>query len=147
MIYDASNRIDVQRALVKVQSLIDKQKKFEIKVKRPRRSISQNSYLHLILTWFAIEYGETVDYVKQVIFKQWVNEDIFSDSYTNPKTSKTRPRLKSTSELNSKELTESIERFRNWSSKEAGIYLAEPNDLASIDQMETEISKHNKSYL
>lgn len=37
---------------------------------------------------------------------------------------------RSTADLDTKELTTAIDRFRNYSSKEAGIYLPEPSDLA-----------------
>jgi hypothetical protein len=35
-----------------------------------------------------------------------------------------------------------IDRFRNWASIEFNIYLPEPDDLALIEKLEIEISKH-----
>ena len=39
-------------------------------------------------------------------------------------------------------MTLAIDRFRNFASIELGIYLPEPNDLALLEQLEEEISKH-----
>ena len=33
------------------------------------RSLKQNSYLHLILSYYAIEFGYTLEYTKRHIFK------------------------------------------------------------------------------
>ena len=43
-------------------------------------------------------------------------------------------------------MTTAIERFRNYASKEAGIYLPEPGELAMLQQIENEIKK-NEQYL
>jgi len=41
-----------------------------------------------------------------------------------------------------------IDRFRNFSSQELGIYLPEPKELALLQDLENEISKHsNQEYL
>mgnify|MGYP003330810326 CR=1 FL=1 len=40
----------------------------------------------------------------------------------------------------------SIDRFRDYSSKEAGIYLPEPNDLSILKDIEKQIT-NNKQYL
>lgn len=147
MIYDASNHLDKERASELIDFLFRKEKIFELKEVRKKRSVSQNSYLHLILTWFALEYGETLDYTKQVIFKQWVNNEIFYKEYVNLKTGEIRDSWKSTSELNTRDLTTAIDRFRNYSSREAGIYLPEPGDLASINRMELQIRRSNTNHL
>ena len=50
-------------------------------------------------------------------------------------------RFRSTKDLNTKEMTIAIERFRNWTSKELGVYLPEPSDMALIQELEIEVSK------
>ena len=142
MKFDASNDFDKQRARARLELLIKGEKRFDIIEKRRKRSISQNSYLHLILTWFAIEYGETMDYVKVYFFKNICNKDLFLTEYVNKKTGEIRKAWKSTADCTDKELSNAVENFRNYSVKEAGIYLPEPNDLASINNLELEISKH-----
>ena len=95
---------------------------------------------------FALEYGETAEYIKQEIFKKQVNRDIFIFQFANKKTGEIRDEFRSTSDLDTKELTVAIERFRNWASKEGGIYLPEPKDLALLNEIEYQI-KLNAEYL
>lgn len=147
MIYDGTKQLDQNRAKERLLWLIKKGKQFEIKEKRKRRTISQNNYLHLIISWYAVEYGETAEYIKTEVFKKQLNRDLFLSEFINKKTGEVRERWKSTSELNTLEMTTAIDRFRNYSSKEAGIYLPEPSDLALINSMEIELSKQNQQYL
>ncbi len=146
MLYDCKNPIDRQKAITKFEQLINDNKVIELKEKKPKRSISQNSYLHLLFTWFAIEYGETVEHVKQVIFKQVVNPEIFKTEFANKKTGELRVDWLSTSKLDTAEMTLSIDRFRNYATQQAGIYLPEPSDLPFLQQIEIEAEKH-KEYL
>lgn len=134
MIYNANKQIDVQNARTRFEWLIDNGKLFELTQKRERRSVSQNSYLHLIFSWFASQTGYTVDEVKQEIFKRHVNKELFYDGQKDGVV--TIEKWRSTSSLDTKEMTVAIDRFRDFSSKEAGIYLPEPNDLAMLQEIE-----------
>jgi hypothetical protein len=142
MIYNTTNPLHRNQLIEKVKYYIQKGKEVELKVKHPKRSISQNAYLHLILTWFALEYGDTVDYVKQDLFKKQVNRQIFETEFVNKKTGECRQDWRSTASLSTAEMTLAIERFRNYASIEAGIYLPEPEDIVSIAELEREVSKH-----
>lgn len=149
MIYNPKNPLHVKQAIEKIKHFIEQGKRFELKAKNDRRSISQNSYLHLILTWFAIETGYTLEEVKQDIFKKLVNPNIFYEGEFEGKISGLKvERFRSTASLDKLEMTLAIERFRDFSSKECGIYLPEPSDLALIQEMENEISKFkNQQYV
>ena len=83
MIYNGANELDCKRAKERLNYLIDKRKLFKIVQKREQRSLKQNQYLHLILSWFAHEYGETVQYVKHHFFKITVNPDLFLTQHVN----------------------------------------------------------------
>lgn len=146
MIYNPEKEIDVQRALVKIRQLIAAKKVFELKEKRPKRSLNQNNYLHLILSWYALEYGETLEYIKQEVFKKHVNKSIFEYEYVNRKTGEVRIEYKSTASLDTAELSMAINRFRDFSVKQAGIYLPEPKDLTLLQEIEIQIN-NNKHYL
>lgn len=145
MIYNSELQHDVANAKTRFNWLIENKKSFELTEKRPKRSISQNSYLHLILSWYAWEYGETVEYIKQEVFKKEINKDIFETEFINKKTGEIRTDWKSTSNLDRKQMTVAIDRFRNYASKEAGIYLPEPNDMAMLQDIENKI--RNNQYL
>jgi len=144
MIFDPKQELDKKRAIERLNHFIAKGKVFELTEKKERRSIQQNSYLHLILSWFAIETGYTEAEVKQEIFKKIVNPNLF---YEGDHGKLVRiDRWRSTASLDTGEMTTAIDRFRNYASLEAGIYLPEPNDLALIREIENQI-KNLKEYL
>jgi hypothetical protein len=143
MIYNPKIELDCKKAIEKLKHFISKGQTFELKAKYPKRSISQNSYLHLILSAFAIETGYTLEEVKQDIFKKIVNPDIFYvGEASGPIQEVVIERWKSSASLNTQEMTLAIDRFRNFASMELGIYLPEPTDLVMLHQIEQEISKH-----
>ncbi len=144
MIYDPKNKLHQKQAIEKLNYFISKGKRFELKAKQDKRSISQNSYLHLILTWFGIETGYTLEEVKQDIFKKIVNSATFYEGEFEGKIEGLKvERWRSTASLDALEMTLVIDRFRDFSAKEFGIYLPEPSDLVSLQEMENEISKFN----
>lgn len=146
MIYDPKNPLHRKQAVEKLNYFISKEKRFELKAKHDKRSISQNSYLHLILSWFGIETGYTLEEVKQEIFKKHVNTNLFYDGEMKGIVSVSRWR--STADLDTSEMTLAIDRFRDFASKELGIYIPEPSDLAILQDIENELSKHkNKQYI
>ena len=146
MIYNPNKKIDVERALIKIQNLINKKQVFELTAKQTPKTYPQLKYLHLILGWFAFEYGETREYVKLEYFKKIVNPHIFEYEFINRKTGEIRNTYKSCADLTKDEMTMAIDRFRNYSSKEAGIYLPEPSDLALMHELEIQV-KNNEQYL
>jgi hypothetical protein len=146
MILDATKQFDIERARTRLEKLIENKSKFELTEKKPVRSVSQNAYLHLIIGWFAIEYGETIDYVKRMIFKKLVNPKIFIFERENTKTKEKRKELRSSADLDSAEMTTAIDRFRNYSSKEFGVYLPEAGEMDFLNEIKTQI-ENNKNYL
>jgi len=145
-IYNGSKLIDQQRAIEKLKFLIKHEKVFELTEKRKSKTYPQLKYLHLILGWFALEFGEKRDYIKIEFFKKLVNHDIFEFEFINRKTGEIRIELRSCAELTKDEMTLAIDRFRDYSSKEAGIYLPQPSDLAIMQEIEVEL-ENNKQYL
>lgn len=143
MIYDLKNETEQKLFLSKVQWLIAKEKKVELTEKREKRTLSQNSYLHLILSWFCIESGNQLEFVKREYFKKLVNADIFIVEKDDPYLGRVQV-LRSSSCVNTKELAEAVDRFRDWSSKEAGIYLPEANEDSFISHIRNEIEKQKR---
>ena len=142
MIYDLNIEFDRQSFKAKSHYLMEKRVRVELKQKRARRSLKQNSYLHLILSWFGLETGYTLEEVKQDIFKRDVCRSYFKQLKHG------REVYLSTSDLDSGQLTGAIEKFRNWSVSEHGIYLPDPNETEKLESMEAQLSKYgNKQYL
>jgi hypothetical protein len=146
MIYNLNNDIEQQKAQERLTWLCSKKKRIEIKELRGKRTTPQNAYLHLLLSYFALEYGETLQYTKQFIFKEYVNGAIFKTTRKNPKSGKTRQSLKSSADLDTKEMTNAINVFKNWSASVVGIRLPEANEQEFLDHIQNEIDK-NKQWL
>lgn len=146
MLYNGQKEFDCQRAIERLNFFIKNDKVFELTEKKTKRTLSQNRYLHLILSLYALEYGETLDYIKQEVFKKQVNKQIFQYERVNTKTGEIRIDYRSTTKLNTKELTVAIDRFRDYAAKEAGIYLPEPKDLNYLKEIEILIT-NNQQYL
>lgn len=141
MKYNLKNPIDCQRFKERVNQLYEGKEFVELKKINLERSIPQNSYLHLLIGWFSIEYGETTDYVKEYIFKRQVNKEIFETEFVNRKTGECRKGWRSTKALDTKEMTICIDRFRDYSSKEAGIYLPTPDEREYLKQVQIDMDK------
>jgi len=146
MIFNTKNQIESQKLLERAKWLASKGKRVELKEIRLKRTIKQNAYLHLILSYFALEYGETIEFTKQEIFKKYVNPDTFKTTRVNPKSGKERESWKSSAIINTKEMTDAIDRFKNWSIKVAGIKLPDADDQIYLDYIQNEIEK-NKQWL
>ena len=126
--------------------LLDKSNSIvELTEKKPRRSDQQNKYLHVILGYFAVETGNTLEWVKQQYFKKLVNGGIFIKEQEDKYLGKIKI-LRSSADLDSAEMTTAIDRFRNWASVEAGVYLPTANEDELLSLMEVEIARY-KQYL
>ena len=104
-----------------------------------KRSLSANNYLHATLGAVALYVGESLEYVKQEIYKRRVNPDLFVIEKDN-KTLGHIVALRSSADLNKEEMSMSIDRFRKWAS-EQGIYTPSPEDIATISQITAEMSQ------
>lgn len=108
MQYDGSNPLHVQQAKAKLEKLIKGQKVFELTEKKPKRSLNQNKYLHVILAYFGCQIGETMEYVKQNYYKILCNKDTFVRERDDKYLGKIKY-LRSSSDLDSAEMSLTIE--------------------------------------
>lgn len=132
MIYDLSKQIDVERYKKRSNALLEEQTVVTL-TKKVKRSLRQNGYLHLILGWFAIETGYTAKEAKEIY------KDLNYEHYVYNKNGKVFKR--SSAELNTTEMTSSIEKFRDYSAREADIYLPEPNEEKFLQEIEIEMQR------
>lgn len=138
-----SNRKEAQEYLDKLlqqRCMVDISKKFN------RRTYSQNNYVHLLLSYCALESGETLDYFKQVIWKQLINPDIFKTLYTNTKNGKERLDWKSSADIDTKEMTIAVERLIAFAAKQLSLSLPTPSDVDALRKIENEV-ENNRKYL
>lgn len=144
MLYDTSNPFQEKQLITRMEAAIKKGAIVEFTEKKPPRTQNQNKYLHVTLSYFACEVGETVEYVKDKYYKLLCNRDIFVREVEDKYLGKIKI-LRSTSELDTEEMRLSIERWRNWSAGE-GIYIPSADEHRLVQQMEIEVSR-NKQYL
>lgn len=104
-----------------------------------KRSTAQNSFLHACLGVVAMYVGESLEYVKQEIYKRMVNPEIYVVEKDN-KALGHIVTLRSSRDLNKEEMSLSIDRFRKWAA-EQGIYTPSPDDLATISRINAEMSQ------
>ena len=114
-LYKADHR---KRAEVYFAKLIEQCAKIELKKIPARRTLSQNAYLHVLFALWGAEYGYSVDESK-IVVKRALN-------YTYEKNGQVF--LIHTSEMNTGELTDFINRYRNWSAAE-GLYLPSADEI------------------
>ena len=145
MIYDLKNPLQCENFKTRVNNLYKNQKVVELTEKKPVRTIQQNKYLHVIIGYFASQYGCTLEYAKQNYYKILCNKNIFvretDDKYLGKVTV-----IRSSASLDTSEMTTAIERFRNWASAEAGIYLPEPHESEMLTYAQQELERY-KQYL
>lgn len=145
MVYNLSNQLDVQNAKTRLELLIRRGCIVELTEKKQKRSLSQNAYLHLLLGYFASQTGNTLEWVKQQYYKKLCNPDVFIGERNDRFLGHTRY-IRSSADLTTDEMTLTIERFRNWSASEAGIYLPEATNEAEIQALQVEVERY-KTYL
>lgn len=145
MIYNTSNPLDKANFLLRAKKLAESGVIVDLTEKKPRRSLPQNKYLHVILAYFGTQTGNTLEWVKQQYYKKLVNPDLFIREKEDKYLGRIKV-LRSSADLDTAEMSLSIERFRNWATQEAGIYIPSADEAILIQQMEIEIER-NKEFL
>lgn len=145
MIYNTSNPLDKANFLLRAKKLAESGVIVDLTEKKPRRSLSQNKYLHVILAYFGTQTGNTLEWVKQQYYKKLVNPDLFIREKEDKYLGRIKV-LRSSADLDTAEMSLSIERFRNWAAQEAGIYIPSADESILIQQMEIEIER-SKEFL
>lgn len=139
-LYDLSNPLHAQNFRLRSDALLKKQCVVELTEKKPQRTTLQNRYLHAALGYFGALTGNPLDYVKRYYFKAHCNPDLFIIEKNDPLLGIVRT-LRSSADLTTDEMTLAIERFRNWASQEAEIYIPSPDEHRLVQMMEVEASR------
>lgn len=129
---------EAEDAVNYLQQLIDKDAIVEIKRIRPKRSLNQNNYLHLILSYYGLQVGYTAEEAK-TIYKREINPDIYIYQKNGKKF------LRSSADLDIEEMSKSIDKFHKYAA-EQGFPLPLATDQEWLMQIENEIER-SKFYL
>lgn len=145
MLYDTSNPLDKANFQLRAKKLAERGAIVDLTEKKPRRSLPQNKYLHVILAYFGSQTGNTLEWVKQQYYKKLVNPDLFIREKEDKYLGRIKV-LRSSADLDTVEMSLSVDRFRNWAAQEAGIYIPSADEAILIQQMEIEIER-SKEFL
>lgn len=144
MIYDTSNPLDKANFMLRARKLAESGKIVELTEKKPKRTLSQNSFLWLCLSYWGSQTGYTKEEA-ETIYKN-VNLELY---YTHKVIAGVEIEyIRHTYELDTAEMTASIERFRNWAAMNDAcpVYIPSPEDYQLVQIMEIEIER-NKEYI
>lgn len=145
MLFDLSNPLQKAQFEAKAKMLAEKASAIvELTEKKPQRSLNQNKYLHVCLAYFGCQIGETMEYVKRNYYKILCNKDTFIREREDKFLGKIKY-LRSSADLDSAEMSLTIERFRNFASAQ-GIYIPSPEEERLIQLMEIEVEQ-NRNYI
>jgi len=136
MKYNLKEQIDLSKAMTRFEALAEKGAKIELKEIRPTRSLPQNAYLHVCLSLYGIHFGYTLNEAKTNLKRNY--------GLVYEKGGKKY--LRSTANLDSKELTEFIEYIRDVAGAN-GCYIPDAESyLQNKFSIDREIEQ-NKIYL
>ncbi len=136
MLLDLSLILDQKKAKVYFDKLIVKNAKIELKKIQPNRSISQNSYLHVVISLYAIEFGYTLNETKTDL-KRLCEFMVYEKNGSKY--------LKETSKMNSQEVGEFISWIRTYAGIN-GLYILSPEEYKKNKfNIDKEINNH-KTY-
>lgn len=138
MLYDLSIELQAENFKKRCNALFKKRCIVDLTEKKPQRTLRQNAYLHAALGYFGMQFGYRTDEVKNWYFKETCNPDLFVRKVTDVITGEERKVLRSSADLDKEQMTVAIERFRNWASDVAGVYIPSPEEHRLVEQMEME---------
>ena len=136
MIFSGASDTEAREASKLLNKYIAKGKRFEMKIVREKRSLSQNSYLHVLFGLFGAHFGFSIEEAKAHIKRNLgcyheTNGEKFLDQ---------------TSKMDSKQLSNFIEKMRRFSS-EGGLYLPSADEHLRDWAIYDNILKENESWL
>ena len=138
MLYYTRDEFSRNKCITRFNYLLENSPLIEL-TDASKRSGRQNNYLHAILGAFALYVGESLEYIKQEIYKRKVNPDIYVVEKDNPILGHIVP-VRSSRELNKEEMSISIDRFRKYAA-EQGCYTPSPGDTEMIARINAEMSQ------
>ena len=135
MIFDLSSKFGAQKAREKLKEYFDKGYTVKIERIRQKRTLRQNSYLHVVIQLYAIHLGYTLDEAKLFLKRNcdFMRYEKGGEEF-----------YRRTRDLDTKECTMFIEWIRNRSSQE-GYYIPSANEsLQSWDEIQEYIKGYSE---
>lgn len=135
MIYNLSQENHKEAAIRRLENLISRKARVEIKHKRVNRTLRQNRYFHLLCGYFGINFGYTIEEVKMIIKTEVC-------PHLGVYIKNGRKFIISSADWNTKQMTEVIDMFKDYSATK-DLPLPEANEVEFLSWVEEEISKQS----
>lgn len=142
MLYDTTSDFDRRKLLAIVMHDVSAKSGIVEYTRKRKRSLKQNSYLHLILGCLAMEIGESLEYVKVQYFKLHCNRHLFVAKHDDDLLGSVNV-LRSSKDLSQEEMSEAIDRFKKFAA-ENGYLLPDADDLKALQEIELQMSRCSK---
>ena len=137
MLYDLKDILEANDFKIKCRQLVEQRKQVELIVKQKKRSIPLNSFLHVVISLFAINFGYTLVEAKTLL-KRMCNFMIYEKNG--------QKFLRRTRDLDNIECSTFVEWIRNYSANQ-GHYIPDADEYKKNNfAIDKEIIKH-KNYL
>jgi hypothetical protein len=134
--FDLKSIAEANKAFEYLTELVGKEALAEVKKISPARSIKQNAYLHLTFSIFGMELGYEASEAK-VIYKRLANPELYIYEKNN------QTFLKSSRDLSTKEMSDSIDKWRKYAS-EQGVDIPAPENQEALMYWENQIETMGK---
>lgn len=138
MKYNLAIPAEAKAAQERLFNLTVKKNVVEIKRINPNRTLSQNSYLHLILGYYGLQVGYTLEEAK-IVYKRDINPDIYVYEKNKKKF------MRSSADLDVEEMAKTIDRLHQYAAAQ-GFPLPLATDQEWLRQIENEIER-SQGYL
>lgn len=120
MKYNTATQIEAEAAFQYLTELVGREAVVEVRRVSPKRSLNQNSYYHLLLGIFGLEFGWSIEEAK-TLHKREVSPTIFYYEKNYKKF------LRSSADLDSKEMTDAIDQLKKYAA-ENGLELPDADE-------------------
>lgn len=141
MKYNLAISHDIAEAQRLLSQLTVDKKTVEIKEVKPRRSLQQNAYVHLLISAFGANLGYSLSESKELYKRLPGNKELYV--YTKDVGGKPMEFTRSSADLNKDEMTKSIETLREWSAK-MGYPLPAADNVEELRRLENYIETHER---
>lgn len=139
MKYRLSDNREAGEALSYLVELTRQGKRVDIKAVKPRRSLPQNAFLHLLLGYFGANLGYSLEEAKWLYKRLPGNKELYE--YEKDVGGKPMTFIRSSADLTKDEMTKSIETLRDWSGR-MGYPLPSADDKEALERLENYIEQH-----
>lgn len=145
MWYNLKNGLELQKFRDRCVELQNRGSIVELVEKKPK-SLQQLKYLHLMLSYFGLQYGYSLEETKTHFYKLSVNKDIFLREGTDRFTGEIYTYLRSSADLTQDEMSKSIDEFRKWAKEEAGFDFPSSDEYIALLHIRHDLA-NNQNYL